>query len=404
MRTADISNLYSNTWTSYLRAHGFRGLVVKWGDEAIIPGLRWKPEEHDFHDVDAVRFLWQVKVTEGMAREKEWLIVNERTKLIEFEYARQEMSSLLGRVSEFGGDQYKVAVNLGSLAISHDFLDAAIEVLGDDIRSREKAVDWDPYGWMALFCKDASHWQFEAEYEQRISKKGIRNLEAIYPDFYPKIARLRATLEQKKGRPLKVGMLDFGNAFWMDIGLHVTLRQSLESLTTDSERGMAARELFGLPHERDKNGNIIVRSIVPDSADIRDSVIVDSVILDKASVIHQGVVISGRHRLLHLPFGGCALFSAADSLSFTGPHGVTFLSVSPSIIVPEGGRHTTLFIPQGPQNMISNEAIWDYSADNYEQPILGNPISFEQAGDIMSAIDGQELEARWQNAWRNWLE
>ena len=46
------------------------------------------------------------------------------------------------------------------------------------------------------------------------------------------------------------------------------LRKTLESLTTDSDEGMATRELFGIPHERDRHHNIILQSSVPAAADI----------------------------------------------------------------------------------------------------------------------------------------
>src|ERR1700722_17957314 len=36
--TGDLSCLYSNIWVQHLRRGGFRGVLVKWGDEAILPG------------------------------------------------------------------------------------------------------------------------------------------------------------------------------------------------------------------------------------------------------------------------------------------------------------------------------------------------------------------------------
>jgi hypothetical protein len=52
--------------------------------------------------------------------------------------------------------------------------------------------------------------------------------------------------------------------------------------------------------------------------------------------------------------------------------------------------------------MISNESILTYSGDNYAEPILGNRLSFQQAGELMSRIDGRELERRWLHAWQGW--
>lgn len=404
LNTADFSNIYSNLWGRHLCESGFRGVIVKWGDEAILPGEIWASGQHDYSNIDAVRFVWKTGITEDLAREKDWVVIDAQTGLMISQHARQGVNSLKQRLSELRAGTYQVGVNLGSLAISYEFLDVALKVLHDDILDPHKWADWDPYVWIALCCKDESQWKAEIEHERRIGKTGIHELEYRYPDFYARITHLRNAMESEMGRSLAIGVLDFGKAFWTDMGLHITLRKCLESLTTDSERGRATRELFGISQKKDRNGNTILRSVVPDSASIRNSIIIDSVILDEAAVINGGVVIGGRHRRLQMPRGGSALFCAVNHLTFVGPHGIAFRSVGDDITVPEGGRHTTLFLPNRTEDMISNESILDYSGKNYSQPILGNRLSFEEAGEIMSAIDDQSWEARWAIAWKNWLD
>jgi hypothetical protein len=401
LRTVDLANLYSNTWIRHLADSGFRGLIVKWGDEAVIPGLKWDPRPQDLHHLDAVRFVWKTEMTEDLAREKEWVVFDEQTGLMRFQFSRQDLPTLQKRVTQLGTG-VKVGVNLGSLAMSYPFLDAGLEVLGDDIFDPQKWANWDPYAWIALCCRDESQWRAEANHEDRAGRRGIRELTTRYPDFYQKVAQLRDLIEARTGRPLAIGVLDFGETFWVDLGLHLTLRRTMDAMTTDSDRGRATRELFGLPHHRDKKGNIVVRSVIPESADIRDSVIVDSSVLDEGSVVHGGVVVGGRHKALFMPQGGCALFCAADHLRFSGPHGIAFRSIGSRITIPEGGRYTTLLLPEGAENMISNESILDYSGDNYVEPILGNRLSFQEAGELMSSIDGRELERRWLHAWQGW--
>lgn len=404
LRTADLSNMYSNIWIRHLSQCGFRGLIVKWGDEAVIPGTLWSPDRNDYRNVDAVRFVWKTKPTENLAREKEWVTIDSQTGLMVFQYARQEIEVLRRRLSELQEGAYEVGVNLGSLAISYDFLNIALEILHDDVLDPHKWADWDPYVWIALCCADEAEWRAEAEYEDRIGKTGIRELEARYPHFFSKIAQVRRALESRSNRAFAVGTLDFGDAFWTDFGLHFALRRSLESLTEDSERGAISRELFRIPHSLDRHGNIIdVDSKVPESAFIRNSVIIDSIILDEKTVICRGLVVGGQHRRLHMPCGGIALFCAADHLEFAGPHGIAFRSIGSKISISAGGRHTTLFLPEGPENMVSEESVLDYSGGNYTQPILGNRLSFEQAGKIMSEVDGRDLEARWLKAWQEWL-
>ena len=399
LRTVDLANLSANSWVRHLTRSGFRGMIVKWGDEAVIPGVEWDARARDLSKVDAVRFVWQTEITKDLAREKEWVVTDSASGLMRFQFSRQDQDTLRGRIAALG-DDVQVGVNLGSLAISYPFLDTALEVLGDDVVDQKKWANWDPYAWIALCCQDENQWRAEAVHEEQLGRTGIRELEAHYPDFYPKLARLRRALESRTGRPLAVGVLDFGETFWADLGLHLTLRETMDALTTESDRGRATRELFGIPHDRDKNGNIIVRSNIPPSADIRDSVLVDSIIVDQDSVLRRGVVVGGRHDWLSMPQGGCALFCAADRLEFQGPHGVAFRSLGSKIIIAEGGRHTSLLLPDGPADMVSNESVLDYSGDNYAQPILGNELSFEDAGTIMSGIDGRNLEDRWLRAWQ----
>ncbi|MBN2002766.1 MAG: hypothetical protein JXA21_05365 [Anaerolineae bacterium] len=400
LSTGDISNLSTNIWAQTLREGGFRGLIVKWGDELIIPGVEW--QKYDFRNIDAFRCVGKIEITESLAREKDWVVVDANTGLMQFQLMRQDIQALKKRLSALGGESYELRVNLGSLALTYEFLEAGLEVFGDDVLDSQKWADWDPYAWIALCCKDKAQWDAETAYEQRIGKSGIRNLESRYPDFYLKIREWRTALESRTGRPLAIGTLEFGDSFWVDLGLHLSLRQNFELLNTDSDRGKTIRFLFEIPEERDKNGNIILRSTVPDSADIRDSVIIDSVIHDRHSVIRQGQVIGGKHGTLLMPGGGTALFSVADHLEFAGGHGIAYKAIGQKLVLPEGGRYTTLLSSAGPIGMVSNESIIDYNGENYSTPILGNPISFEEAGKRMSKEEGSAINARWLEFWQNW--
>lgn len=402
--TADVSNLYANLWLKHLEKGGFRGVVVKWGDEAIIPGVDWNAAPQDFSRVDAVRFVWKTEITENLAREKDWVAIDARTNLMTFQFSRQEEHLLRQRIASLPTDDIVVGVNLGSLAVSGDFLDIALDVFSADVLAKDKWNDWDPYTWIALSCRDQAQWQAEIDHELSLGKTGLRDLVARYPDFFDKLIQVRTRLEARTGRPLAVGILDFGEAFWVDLGLHITLRASMDSMTTDSERGQATRELFGIPHERDANGNIIVDSQLPPGMKVRDSIIVDTIITDPSSLIQRGVVIGGRHKKVMMPDGGSALFCTADTLTFTGANGVAFRAIAKSISLPEGGRFTTLFLPDGIESMVSSESVIDYNGRNYDEPILGNRISFEQAGDLSEQVDSWQMEAQWQAARQAWIQ
>lgn len=402
LRTADLSNMYANAWVQHLRSVGFRGLVVKWGDEAVVPSIPWDPRGLDYGHLDAFRFVWKTQPTVELAREKDWILIDQAGKM-QHQYARQPMDHLSRRLADYAQAGYRVGVNLGSLAVSYQFLDLALEVFRADIALPGRWVDWDPYVWMALFCATEADWLAEAEWEQKIGRNGIRDLVARYPDFYAKIAQLRDALGAQLGRPFAAGVLDFGLPLWTDFGLHTSLRAGLLEVINDSERGAVARDLFALPQDRDARGNIIVNSKLPARADICNSVICDSVILSEESVVHDAVIIGGRLRRAHMPYGGAVIFSAADDLAFLGPNAIALRSVAAQIRLPAGGRHTTLFLDEGAEQVVTNESVIDYDGSNYSQPILGNARAFDDAARRVSAIDGDLLERRWLEAWQGWL-
>lgn len=398
--TADLSTLHSNVIVSYLARNTFCGQVVKWGDEILLPGMCWEPADCRFGDVDAIRFISKIEPTEELAREKEWIVFDPSSRLMMYEYSRQPLPSLLGRLRRQEGSA--IGVNLGSFAISTTFLDAGLDILGSALLDATISADWDPYVWMALFCNNEREWLAEADFERSRGARTLAALERRFPEFYSTIAKLRMSIEQRTGRPFQVGVLDFGEVFWADHGLHTTFRRSLERLTEDSESGATARELFGVTHERDRNRNIVTGSRLPVGADVRDSVIVDSIISEKA-VLRNAVVVNSRIRKAVVPHGGSVLFCAADEVVFDGARAVAFRSLGRKLVLPEGGRHTTLLLQTGIEDMWGNEAIIDYSGDTYQSPILGNRSSYAEAGEFMSRIEGQALEMRWRELWSTWL-
>ena len=402
LSTVDAASMSATLWLNHLENNGFKGIVIKWGDEAIIPGKIWDPGQTSYEDVDGIRFVWQTEPTEDLAREKEWVEFNAQTYQMTYQFTRQGLDGLRKRISQHGQKQL-IGVNLGSLGISYRMMQVAEEVFRGDVLDEDKWVDWDPYTWIALACHEEAEWKAEAAYEDQMGKTGIHDLEKRIPDFYPKIQRMRKLFQARYGRFPMIKVLDFGQPYWMDWGLHLSLRRSLEALTTDSDLGVTSRELFHLPNERDKNGNIILRSSIPPGADIRNSLLVDSIITDRESVIHGGVVVAGRHRRLEMPFGGSALFCAADGMKFNGPHAIAFKSIGENFQLDEGDRLTCLFFTDCVVEMRANESIINYEGENYSFPVMGNPLSFEEATRRMSVEDSRLVEKRWSEAWFRWL-
>lgn len=398
LSTVDAASMSATLWLHHLEANGFKGIVIKWGDEAIIPGKIWEDGSPKYQDVDGIRFIWKTEPTEDLAREKEWVEFNAHSFQMTCQYTRQPLEGLRERILA-GGPDHLIGVNLGSLGISYHLMEVAQEVFQGDVREENKWVDWDPYTWIALTCQTETEWRAEAALEDQSGKTGIRDLEKRLPDFYPKIEHMRSLFKNRFGRYPMIKVLDFGTPYWMDWGLHLSLRRSLEALTTDSDQGLVARDLFNLPLERDNNGNILLRSSIPQGADIRQSVLVDTIITDPQSVIHGGVVVAGRHHRLEMPNGGSALFCATDGMKFSGPHAIAFKVIGNEFQLAEGDRLTSLFFTDGTVEMRSNESLISYDGENYSLPVMNNPISFEKTTRRMYLEDSRLVEKRWSDAW-----
>jgi hypothetical protein len=403
LSTADAASMSATLWLHHLESNGFKGMVVKWGDEAIIPGKVWEAECESYQEVDGLRFVWQTEPTEDLAREKEWVEFDPENRQMTFQYTRQALDSLRTRLAKQGRNGCLVGVNLGSLGIGYRLLEVVREVFEPDVMDDQKWVDWDPYTWIAFACQKEDDWKAEAAYEDQVGKSGLRDLEKRIPDFFQKIQQVRNQFILRHGRQPIIKVLDFGQPYWMDWGLHLSLRRSLEALTTDSELGRTSRELFHLPHERDKKGNIILRSILPEGADIRDSVLIDTMIEEPGSVVHGGVVVAGRHRNLHMPAGGSALFCASDKMEFQGPHAIAFKFTGNQAKLAEGDRLTNLYSSDGTLEMRTNESQVNYEGNNYSLPIMGNPLSFEEATRRMNLENTRLVETRWLDKWSSWL-
>jgi GDPmannose 4,6-dehydratase len=75
------------------------------------------------------------------------------------------------------------------------------------------------------------------------------------------------------------------------------------------------------------------------------------------------------------------------------------LMVAADLVIPPGGRHTSLFLSHDPESLVSNESVQNYDATEYSSPILGNRLSFEEAGLLAEQLDPVLLEKRWKTAW-----
>ena len=380
----ECSTLYSSLLVRHLHGRGFDGAVVKWGDEIMLPGADWLGSDDDFSQVDAVRFAWFTQPTPELAREKEWILADAQDGHMLFQLVRQPQEALLARAQSKQGDRRsRLGVNLGSLAASYPLLDLLQAAFAAELYDPRQRIDWDPYVWLALACSTEAEWLDEAAYQREIGIRGMEQLLERMPDFYARLAGVREALEKRNRRPFTVKVLDFGEVFWTDFGQHLALRQNLEALLAEDERGRLTRALFNLPEARDENGNRLVRASIPAGADIRGALIVDAEIRAPETLIHGGIVIGGSYGRIRMPQGGIAMFGTAGELDFDGPHAIAFQPVLPSLRLVEGGRHATVLTQDGALQLFTNEVITDYRGDAYTQPLDGNPVSFDEAARLV---------------------
>jgi hypothetical protein len=91
-------------------------------------------------------------------------------------------------------------------------------------------------------------------------------------------------------------------------------------------------------------------------------------------------------------------------MKFNGPHAIAFKAFGDEVRLDEGDRLTCLFFTDGTPEMRSNESLINYEGENYALPVLGNPISFEEATRRMYMEDTRLVEKRWLDKWSGWLK
>jgi hypothetical protein len=387
LRTIDLAILYSSLWMNRLRENGFSGVLVKWGDEATLPGVDWPAQSKRFSSRDMVRFVWKTEPTEMYAREKEWFIIDNQSDSVVGLIPRQPLESLKAVMSKYEGNRYSLAVNLGSLAVSYQLMEHMRGVFENFAGNSSYAADWDPVVSYLLLSDGAD--------ENEHSRAAISRAETRFPGIVPAIRRLNESWRLEHGTPLSTGYLDFGSALWVDLGLHESLRKCLDALHEDSELGAAMRAFFDVNSPPDADGNRLIRSNVHPAARIRNSIVIDSSILSADSVIEKSLVVGCHARTLHMPTGGACLFSRGNILEFAGPGAIAFRVAADSGVLKAGERRTTIQRPGERLDVSSFETVQKYDASIMDVPVFENRISFTDAGLVTAAMHPSELEAVW---------
>jgi hypothetical protein len=223
----------------------------------------------------------------------------------------------------------------------------------------------------------------EAWQEEAASDEGLRQLLQGCPDFHQRVRELRDRVEQRRGRPLRIKVIDFGERlYWGDIGQLAKARQAFLEVNAEGPEGDFARQLAAIDRvQPDRWGNrVIGRCRLPQDGSVRGSVVVDSSIDGPAAVARSVIVDSelGAARMEQAVAFDCTV----EELELA-PEALAFRSVGQRIAVPAHEVHTTL--PVDPQDLSRGleHHRWDSRRDPGKGPAYheaqgDNPCSFAE--------------------------
>ena len=364
------------TWTlvaHHLQRMGFRGIAWKWGDEPQIASHRLAEMKLDLSRADAVRFGAEVEVTEDLAESKEWLLRDATSGELIMQVRRRSRAELLQRFDIVDrGQPVKALVHTGSPAFSYPFLKEAETLFGD----LEGWIDVDGYLFEALI-HDADGWQMELDRDV-----GLQQLVVERPDFWQRAQQLKQRLEERRGHPLVIKVVDFGeHLYWGDIGQLAKAHRALWAVAAPTVEGEFARCLAAIDHVApDSFGNRIVGdSSLPSDGRVRNSVIIDTRIHGKVE-IDGAVLVASEFGNVVVREGGVAVGCTVGELDL-GENGFAFMSVQQDLKVPDHQVHTSIPVDpvdlsRGLQNWFADTRQDPGQGTNYTQPQSGNPDSF----------------------------
>ncbi|MBV8201137.1 MAG: hypothetical protein JOZ15_10995 [Acidobacteria bacterium] len=389
LNAAEVANLYTNSWFNHLRERGFRGVLVKWGDEAILPSASQPEAARRLADVDVVRFVWHARPTIVLATQKDWFLVDRGSGLVVDVLPRQPLASLLAVLSH--DPAVEAAVNLGSLALTREFLDAALAVFRDEVE-RGLALDWDPHLFVALLASSQAAFFEYCEQQAAAGRPfspppGMSELQ-----FFAKAQELRSLVRRATGRELRIGTLDFGEALWLDFGLQTTLGEIFTSLPQRTSRGELLRQAFGVPEERDGDGNILVESKLPAGARIEGSIFLRSAIEDPASRVSGAVFVNSTVTAATARQGGAVVDSDLRRLELSGAGAVAFKVTAESLALGERGRAVSIPINGTPRIFRASETECN-DPRLFAATLNDNPMSFLELSQTV-AHDGSKNARR----------
>src|SRR5215813_9547428 len=383
----------------YLMRSGFKGLIIKWGDEVQIPTCDLSGQNPElFGNADIVRFVSMQEMTTDSASNKDWVGVNDKQHVTAFIPRRplSDMEKLADRglVQKRHGKLYG-GVNLGSVAVSYALLDALLNEFKGEVndstakRNDRPALDPEFFTALTIAVSQDEH-ERRAAWQRAIQEsKDVQKLSATVPDVLERIQRAIRTL----ARPLKMMALDFQDQYWGDIGQHPQIYDFYMGLNESGPKGDILRALADIPDQRDEHGNIIVGdSYISQNITVKNSVLINVTLTGQGHIEHS-VLIGTRSGNIDID-NGFDVLSTGTSLQVSSRGGTYKVVSDVPVSVAAGERVTTLFMPtHGTYLMrVHEHTNLRDTAITYDVPIFGNPVSFKDAHEDMGRITVEELE------------
>jgi hypothetical protein len=379
-----------------LRKNGWNGLVVKWGDDVIIPSTYLDAPAWDLANADVIRFGARQEANEQLALSKEWLQVDNRSGVVMQDLSRQPLDRLTAALNAIGTDT-TTFVNLGGLGASHAFLSIAAEVFGDKVHDHVHSANWDPLFWQALQADSRASWDLMIETQSALGMPAAANFDSTFPDFLDLVHRFRYIFEKRVGRRPIVKMLDFGaQPYWIDAGSHVGIRGALGAIFHDSPEGIAARALLGFPDSIAHGESYIADSALPFGCAVRNSVIMASRIESEFSRLERAIVMGSSISSLQAEPGTIAIWTRAESLTLGAPRGFAFR------FDPKGGQAavdasaSTVLTEEGAFDLYHDSSVESLSGSGLTDLVGQNEVSFAEAAKLSSHLSPINLYRNWQ--------
>ena len=399
MTALEEALLYFSPVAIFLEQRGFRGILDKWGDETEIASidLGSNPQaKNELGDIDVLKFVSTHEITFELASQKDWVIFDSQNNV--FKMLSRDSKSNLEQKIEFSINQaqnkqmLKTGVSLGPVAVSYKFLDIALAVFEKEIVKENIFLDFDPYFLMALaFEGNKNDWE-----RNLIEDSLYQSIREMIPDFFDKILLLKSSFESTYNRKLNFKVFDMGESvYWADIGQHNMMREKYMLLNKNTDEGIIGRIIEDLPDKTDSNGNIIVHSQVSRHVVVKNSVIVNSYVTGegfitesviKDSVINSPAITRAFAVLSYRPFGGTILEENSGIYRSIGLKPLTLGSYM--------RQGTILFENKQIELSVREDTDLRDKKTTYDVSILNNPISFNEAYSLMSAVSMNDLDIR----------